>query len=68
MLCKTSNKAEEFEIEINNGAFQNLDLRRSNATRLAFQGRDAFKDFFMSPSGAVPWQQEMVRRGRINEQ
>lgn len=65
MLCKESEIQSEIEPLQPNAALQNLDYLRRNALRQAFAVRDAFKDFFVSPAGAVPWQQAIVRRGRI---
>jgi len=48
------------------------NVRRSNLTKIqkqgesahqsAFEVRDKFKQFFSSPSGSVPWQNERVQR------
>lgn len=74
MLCKESSvvgldasDTEPIPPNRPNAGLQNLNFLRGNALRQAFQIRDAFKDYFVSPFGAVPWQEEMVRRGRINE-
>ncbi|XP_022183145.1 protein ALP1-like [Myzus persicae] len=40
---------------------------RGNSTQRSFEIRDKFKDFFSSSVGAVPWQYEMIWRGRIND-
>lgn len=42
-----------------NSAIRNLSHRGGNATREAFQIRDAFKDYFSSEAGSVPWQNHM---------
>jgi len=57
--------------EINNydstEVFENMAQLRGNSTQRSFEIRDKFKDFFSSSVGAVPWQYEMIQRGRIND-
>jgi len=43
-----------------NSAIRNLSHRGGNATREAFQIRDAFKDYFSSEAGSVPWQNHIL--------
>jgi len=38
---------------------RNLSHRGGNATKEAFQIRDAFKDYFASEAGSVPWQKHI---------
>lgn len=38
-------------------------LASNNATREAMELRERFSDFVLSPEGAVPWQDKVVRRG-----
>lgn len=45
---------------------ENMEPLRGNSTQRAFEIRDKYKEYFLSSEGAVPWQYEMVRRGRIN--
>lgn len=47
-------------------AFENLDPLRRNSTQYAFYVRNKFKEYFNSNDGAVPWQVDIVRRGRQN--
>ncbi|KAF0765840.1 protein ALP1-like [Aphis craccivora] len=68
MLCQS----HDFQLdEINNHesteSFVNVVSTRRNSTQRSFEIRDKFKDFFTSSVWAVPWQYEMVRRGRIND-
>jgi len=51
--------------EIGEG-LDNLEPLRGNSTQRSFEVRDKYRDYFLSSNGAVPWQYEMVRRGRIN--
>lgn len=44
-------------------AFDNLNPIRRNSTQYAFTVRNKFKEYFNS-EGAVPWQLDIVRRGR----
>lgn len=53
------------ESEIGEG-LDNLEPLRGNSTQRSFEVRDKYRDYFLSSNGAVPWQYEMVRRGRIN--
>lgn len=46
-------------------AFQDLNPIRRNSTQYAFSVRNKFKEYF-SGEGAVPWQLDIVRRGRQN--
>lgn len=57
------------------GEFDNEEIPRGlrdlcgvggNAGRDAFEIRDRFKNYFISPEGQVPWQEEMVNRGRLH--
>jgi len=43
-----------------NSAIRNLSHRGGNATGEAFQIRDAFKDYFSSEAGSVPWQNHIL--------
>jgi hypothetical protein len=43
-----------------NSAIWNLSHRGGNATREAFQVRDAFKDYFSSETGSVSWQNQIL--------
>nr|CAI5820986.1 unnamed protein product [Callosobruchus analis] len=46
-------------------AFNHLNPIRRNSTQYAFSVRNKFKEYF-STEGAVPWQLDIVRRGRQN--
>lgn len=47
--------------------FENIEQLRGNSTQRSFEIRDKYRDYyFLSCNDAVPWQYEMVRRGRIN--
>lgn len=43
-----------------NSAIRNLSNQGGNATKEAFQVRDAFKDYFFSEAGSVPWQNQAI--------
>ncbi|XP_024083015.1 protein ANTAGONIST OF LIKE HETEROCHROMATIN PROTEIN 1-like isoform X2 [Cimex lectularius] len=43
-----------------NSALRNLSHKGGNATKHAFQIRDAFKDYFASEAGSVPWQNQAI--------
>lgn len=48
------------------GMFQELrnqGRRHNNATIEAFSVREKFKEYFLSPTGQVEWQRNVVRRG-----
>jgi len=69
MLCQS----HDFQLEDINSlsdesteVLGNMEPLRGNSTQRSFQIREKFKDFFLSSVGAVPWQYEMIRRGRIN--
>lgn len=47
-------------------ALKDLDTLRRNPTQHAFSVRNKFKEYFNSNEGAVPWQIDIVRRGRQN--
>ncbi|CAF4875037.1 unnamed protein product [Pieris macdunnoughi] len=47
-------------------ALEDLDTLRRNSTQYAFSVRNKFKEYFNSNEGAVPWQIDIVRRGRQN--
>lgn len=66
MLCSESLEPDFATLRAPEGAFQNLDGIRRNYNNDAFRTREAFKEYFNSPTGAVPWQVDMVRRGRIH--
>ncbi|KAL4126547.1 hypothetical protein QTP88_010768 [Uroleucon formosanum] len=53
------------ESEIGKG-LDNLEPLKGNSTQRSFEVRDKYRDYFLSSNGAVPWQYEIVRRGRIN--
>ena len=40
----------------------------NNASREAMDLRERFADFFLSPQGAVPWQDRVVQRGQLPEE
>uniref|UniRef100_A0A8C6NW59 DDE Tnp4 domain-containing protein n=1 Tax=Nothobranchius furzeri TaxID=105023 RepID=A0A8C6NW59_NOTFU len=42
-------------------------LSTARATRAAISARNDFKSFFLSPQGLVPWQENVLRRGTLNE-
>lgn len=42
-------------------AIRNLSHQGGNATREAFQVRDAFKDYFSLEAGLVSWQNQAIR-------
>lgn len=46
---------------------EDIEPLRGNSTERSFEIRNKFKEYFLSSEGAVPWQYEMVRRGRIND-
>ena len=43
-----------------------MRLGSNNAARQAFQMRERFADYFISPEGSVPWQDNVVNRGQLN--
>lgn len=61
-MCSDAYEPDNITLTAPDAALQNLDLLWRNCTN------EAFKDFFNSPSGRVPRQTDMVRRGRINRE
>ena len=45
---------------------QTPQMSRSRATRAAMGVRSDFMQFFQTPEGAVPWQNDMVSRSTLN--
>ncbi|XP_001946487.2 protein ALP1-like [Acyrthosiphon pisum] len=67
MLCQS----HDFQLDETNNyesteVLENMEPLRGNSTQRSFEIREKYKDFFLSSVGAVPWQYEMIRRGRIN--
>nr|CAI5840916.1 unnamed protein product [Callosobruchus analis] len=57
---------QSFYNNLNNDNIQNLRRVGGNATVEAMSIRDTFANYFSSPEGAVPWQNEIINRGLIN--
>nr|CAI5835505.1 unnamed protein product [Callosobruchus analis]CAI5854414.1 unnamed protein product [Callosobruchus analis] len=57
---------QSFDNNLNNDNIQNLRRVGGNATVEAMSIRDTFANYFSSPEGAVPWQNEIINRGLIN--
>lgn len=52
--------------DMENQSMRSVNRTSSNMhTSLASTNRDRLKDFFLSDAGKVPWQEKVVRRGRI---
>ena len=54
------------EIGGSSGLTDVMRLGSNNAARQAFQMRERFADYFISPEGSVPWQDNVVNRGQLN--
>ncbi|CAG5050932.1 unnamed protein product [Parnassius apollo] len=61
--CQTQ---DDNETPLGPTALEDLDTLRRNSTQHAFSVRNKFKEYFNSNEGAVPWQVDIVRRGRQN--
>nr|CAI5846090.1 unnamed protein product [Callosobruchus analis] len=57
---------QSFDNNLNNDNIKNLRRVGGNATVDAMSIRDTFANYFSSPEGAVPWQNEIINRGLIN--
>lgn len=67
MLCQSHHfEFDEINEERRTAGLENMEPTRGNSTQRSFEIRDNYKEYFLSSEGAVPWQYEMVRRGRIN--
>lgn len=67
MLRQSHNfEFDEINEERRTSGLENMEPTRGNSTQRSFEIRDKYKEYFLSSEGAVPWQYEMVRRGRIN--
>lgn len=66
MLCTENPEFEADTSSFNgyNSALININQLRRNISQRAFYVREQFREYFISPQGSVPWQQEMVRRGQ----
>lgn len=68
MLCRS----HDFEIQEANEkrkiteGLENMEPLRGNSTQMSFEICDKYREYFLTSEGAVPWQYEMVRRGRTN--
>lgn len=66
LLCEDNTYEGDIEaLERPTAGLHGLRLIRQNSTQRAFQVRDYFKEYFNSPDGSVPWQLQIVRRGRL---
>ena len=66
MLCTDKTfEADTGSINLPEVALLNLGPIRRHSTRLAFQVREIFKEYFNSDGGSVAWQVPTVHRGRI---
>lgn len=66
MLCdKTDIKPENDYSNRPDSCFTSVPPLRQNCTEEAIYVRDKFKEYFISEEGAVSWQLQTVRRGRI---
>ena len=66
MLCKERDLPTEVEpLCLSTSAFHNTQMLRRNAPSEAFQVRESFKNYFNSPVGSLPWQRDVIYRGRI---
>lgn len=54
----------ELESQEIHGGMQPLSGVGGNAVRQAFEIRDSFKNYFVSPEGQVSWQNDVITRGK----